>query len=125
MLLLRVSQINFYRFGKDVKLYSMLILSAVLSGAVSWYFTGMYYQNMRENAAEDIVSSEFRLLESVKDMKPPCESLADHSRWIVTQDANYVVIWRLPPQSTVIEKFVVNKDFESAFDQVDNTCPTK
>jgi hypothetical protein len=108
-----------------MKLPIAITLSVIISCTTSWYLTYLYNQSQKEDASEDVVSSEVMLLEKARGFLPPCATLAKDSDLVVKKEGDYILIWKVARNKKFIEKFVVNKDFDSAYEQVENTCLVK
>jgi hypothetical protein len=98
------------------------IILVILFSITSWYITRFYYLNIEENRREDIITSEIRLLESVKNIQPPCDKLLESSWPVVIQKEGYVFIWKIKSNRQFIEKFVIDSNYVSALDQINNSC---
>lgn len=108
-----------------MKSLTKISLIVILFSIASWYITRFYYLSAEENRKEDLVTSEIRLLESVKNIQPPCDKLLESTGPIATFEKGYVFVWKLKSNRQIIEKFVVDSHYVSALDQISNSCMVK
>jgi hypothetical protein len=99
-----------------------IIFLVILFSITSWYITQFYYLSIEENRKEDIITREIKLLENVKSIQPPCDELLESAGPVVSQKEGYVFIWKIKSNHQYIEKFVVDSNYMSALDQINNSC---
>jgi len=105
-----------------MKLALISLTTVVFTSVLTWYITTYYYQDLHFAISEDIISLEIKLLEETKTFLPPCNELQALNERVVVQKDDYIMIWRLAENKDLIEKFVINDSFDSAYEQIENSC---
>jgi hypothetical protein len=111
-----------YRSRKAMTKSIVAGISAIFSSITTWYAASFYYMNSNTYTAERIITSEIALLEMTKEFPPPCDRISTSSMTPIVNDDNSVTVWKTSEDQLHIEKFVLNNDFDSAYEQVTNTC---
>jgi len=84
--------------------------------------TSYYYGNQNLSSSEDIISREVSILEQAKNIKPTCIDLQKPNDISITKNSDFIIIWKLDNETSLLEKLVVNNEFYTAYEKVNKTC---
>jgi hypothetical protein len=101
--------------------FSITLLSLVGSFCIGAALSSVYFDNKISNIKEDIISKEFSLLSMTRDTDIPCKQIRNTTGWYPQEYKKFTIFWKKSNNNSII-KLVIDNNYSSAVDRVDNSC---